>query len=188
MTASTQHWSFHSCGHSAAEGIWPATPAQSGAEIEEIVGFLGQRWPAIWTLRHLEVERGREPAGQRPPDRHSRGLAYFDAAYELYAHIAVAEKEAMKPERLATLVANLKPNDLAPDEGVAYDFSYAAPPGVSFPWFGRFVSTTGLSDFSSAYMLGVRLLPSRASGVLLFEAGIRDRARCLSRQRRNSTV
>jgi 4-carboxymuconolactone decarboxylase len=36
--------------------------------------------------------------------------AYFDAAYELYAHIAVAEKEAMKPERLATLVANLKPN------------------------------------------------------------------------------
>src|ERR1700683_4997248 len=39
--------------------------------------------------------------------------AYFDAAYELYAHIAVAEREKMKPERLATLVANLKPNDLA---------------------------------------------------------------------------
>jgi hypothetical protein len=58
MTASTQHWSFHSCGHSAAEGIWPATPAQSGAEIEEIVGFLGQRWPAIWTLRDLRVDRG----------------------------------------------------------------------------------------------------------------------------------
>jgi hypothetical protein len=32
---------------------------------------------------------------------------------EIYAHIAVAEKEAMKAERLATLVANLKPNDLA---------------------------------------------------------------------------
>src|SRR6201996_9335802 len=46
--------------------------------------------------------------------------ARFDAAYEIYAHIAVAEKEAMKPERLATLVANLKTNDLAPDERVAF--------------------------------------------------------------------
>jgi hypothetical protein len=36
MTASTRHRSFHSCGHSAAEGIWPAAQ-----EIEEIAGFLG---------------------------------------------------------------------------------------------------------------------------------------------------
>jgi 4-carboxymuconolactone decarboxylase len=27
----------------------------------------------------------------------------------------------MKPERLATPVADLKPNDLAPDESVAFD-------------------------------------------------------------------
>jgi hypothetical protein len=27
--------------------------------------------------------------------------ARFDAAYEIYAHIAVAEREGMKPERLA---------------------------------------------------------------------------------------
>ena len=43
--------------------------------------------------------------------------ARFDAAYEIYAHIAVAEREGMKPERLAALVADLKPNDLTPDEG-----------------------------------------------------------------------
>ena len=36
-----------------------------------------------------------------------------------HAHIAVAEQEGMKPERLASLVADLKPNDLAPDESVA---------------------------------------------------------------------
>src|SRR4051812_39774220 len=42
--------------------------------------------------------------------------ARFNAAYEMYAHIAVAEREGMKPERLATLVADVKPNDLAPDE------------------------------------------------------------------------
>src|SRR6202161_2866088 len=44
--------------------------------------------------------------------------ARFDAAYELYAHIAVAEHEAMKPARLATLVADLKPSDLSEDESV----------------------------------------------------------------------
>jgi 4-carboxymuconolactone decarboxylase len=37
--------------------------------------------------------------------------ARFDAAYEIYAHIAVAEREGMKPERLAALVGDLKPND-----------------------------------------------------------------------------
>jgi alkylhydroperoxidase family enzyme len=51
--------------------------------------------------------------------------ARLGAAYEIYAHVAVAEREGMKPERLATLVANLKPNDLAPDENVAFDVAYA---------------------------------------------------------------
>src|SRR5271168_3810761 len=51
--------------------------------------------------------------------------ARFGAAYEIYAHIAVAEREGMKPERLATLVSDLKPNDLAPDESIAFDFTYA---------------------------------------------------------------
>jgi 4-carboxymuconolactone decarboxylase len=44
-----------------------------------------------------------------------------------------AEREKMKPERLATLVANLKPNDLAPDESVAFDFSYALVRGGTLP-------------------------------------------------------
>src|ERR1700748_3716057 len=39
--------------------------------------------------------------------------ARFDAAYEIYAHIAVAEREGMAEERLGTLVANLKPSDLS---------------------------------------------------------------------------
>jgi len=59
--------------------------------------------------------------------------ARFDAAYELYAHIAVAEREGMKPERLATLVADLKPVDLAPDESVAFDVSYALVRGAVTP-------------------------------------------------------
>jgi len=59
--------------------------------------------------------------------------ARFDAAYEIYAHIAVAEREKMKPERLATLVANLKPNDLAADESIGFDVAYALVRGGVLP-------------------------------------------------------
>ena len=59
--------------------------------------------------------------------------ARFDAAYEIYAHIAVAEREGMKPERLATLVADVKPVDLSPEESIAYDFAYALVRGGVLP-------------------------------------------------------
>jgi 4-carboxymuconolactone decarboxylase len=59
--------------------------------------------------------------------------ARFDAAYELYAHIAVAEKEGMKAERLATLVADLKPVDLSPEESVAFDVAYKLVRGGVLP-------------------------------------------------------
>jgi alkylhydroperoxidase family enzyme len=59
--------------------------------------------------------------------------ARYDAAYEIYAHIAVAEQEGMSPERLATLVADLKPSDLAKDESVAFDVAYALSRGGVLP-------------------------------------------------------
>ena len=59
--------------------------------------------------------------------------ARYDAAYELYAHIAVAEREGMSAERLATLVADLKPTDLSAQESVAYDFAYALSRGGVLP-------------------------------------------------------
>jgi 4-carboxymuconolactone decarboxylase len=59
--------------------------------------------------------------------------ARFDAAYEIYAHIAVAEHEGMRPERLATLVADLKPSDLSPDESVAFDVAYKLVRGGVLP-------------------------------------------------------
>ncbi len=39
----------------------------------------------------------------------------------------------MPDERLATLVAGLKPNDLAKDEGVAFDVAYAPSRGGTLP-------------------------------------------------------
>jgi alkylhydroperoxidase family enzyme len=59
--------------------------------------------------------------------------ARFDAAYEIYAHVAVAEREGMKPERLAALVGDLKPTDLAPDENVAFDVAYKLVRGGTLP-------------------------------------------------------
>src|SRR5471030_924960 len=59
--------------------------------------------------------------------------AHFNAAYEMYAHIAVAEREGMTAEHLATLVANLKPTDFAADESVAFDVSYALVRGGVLP-------------------------------------------------------
>jgi hypothetical protein len=59
--------------------------------------------------------------------------ARFDAAYEMYAHIAVAEHEGMPAARLATLVADVKPDDLAKDESVAYDVAYKLSRGGVLP-------------------------------------------------------
>ena len=59
--------------------------------------------------------------------------ARFDAAYEIYAHIAVAEHEGMPAERLATLVVDLKPIDLGKEESIAYDVAYALSRGGTLP-------------------------------------------------------
>lgn len=59
--------------------------------------------------------------------------AHFDAAYELYAHIAVAEKEGMSEARLATLCSGLKPNDLAEDESAGFDVAFALVNGGVLP-------------------------------------------------------
>ena len=52
--------------------------------------------------------------------------------------------------------------------------------GSCLPLFGRFLGTTTSSDFSSAYMLGVRLLPSRAG-----PAQVRARVRPLRFRAKN---
>lgn len=59
--------------------------------------------------------------------------ARYNAAYELYAHVAVAEHEGMSPERLAALVAGVKPTDLSKEENVAFDFSHALARGGVLP-------------------------------------------------------
>ena len=59
--------------------------------------------------------------------------ARYDAAYELYAHVAVAEQGGMSAERLSALAADLKPADLSKEENVAFDFAYALSRGGVLP-------------------------------------------------------
>src|ERR1700685_4734782 len=47
----------------------------------------------------------------------------FGAAYEIYAHGAVALSSGMSSHRLATSVAELRPVDLTNEEGIAYDMA-----------------------------------------------------------------
>jgi 4-carboxymuconolactone decarboxylase len=49
----------------------------------------------------------------------------FGAAFEIYAHGAVASASGMSAERLATIAANLRPIDLTHEEGIAYDMATA---------------------------------------------------------------
>ena len=59
--------------------------------------------------------------------------ARFNAAYEIYAHIAIAEAEHMTPGRLSSLVSRIKPADLSGEESVAYDAASALCEGGVLP-------------------------------------------------------
>jgi 4-carboxymuconolactone decarboxylase len=87
---------------------------------------------AIWDLTLAMTAQASLPDNVRQIAILAVG-ARFGAAYEIYAHIAVAEFEGMKPHRLATLVADLKPDDLAPDESIAFDVAYALVRGGVLP-------------------------------------------------------
>jgi alkylhydroperoxidase family enzyme len=89
--------------------------------------------------------------------------ARFNAAYEIYAHIAVAEREGMKPERLASLMADVKPADLTPEESVAFDVSYKLVRGgiLPEPLYSLAVKTFGQHGANEMfYLVGLYSLVS----------------------------
>jgi 4-carboxymuconolactone decarboxylase len=60
--------------------------------------------------------------------------ARLGAAYEIYAHEAVARlTHKMSGERLATLIAGDRPHDLSDEEGIAYDVAHALMNGGVLP-------------------------------------------------------
>ncbi|HYB06034.1 MAG TPA: carboxymuconolactone decarboxylase family protein, partial [Methyloceanibacter sp.] len=51
--------------------------------------------------------------------------AKFRAAYEIYAHVIIAERHELSDHNLATIVAGQRPTDLARDEAIACDVASA---------------------------------------------------------------
>ena len=89
--------------------------------------------------------------------------AHFDAAYEIYAHIAVAEREGMSDARLSALCANVKPADLDEQESVAYDVTFALVNGgiLPEPVYARAVKTFGQDGAAELiYLVGLYCLVS----------------------------
>jgi 4-carboxymuconolactone decarboxylase len=91
---------------------------------------LGQ---AFWTVTRAMT------AARRIPD-HARQVAilvvgaHFGAAYEIYAHGAVAAAaHAMSPRRIAALAAGERPEDLDDDEAAAHDVAKALLRGGVLP-------------------------------------------------------
>lgn len=59
--------------------------------------------------------------------------SHFKSAYELYAHVVVAENRGLSDEKLSTIVAGQRPADLTRPEAVAYDFASALVNGGVLP-------------------------------------------------------
>jgi 4-carboxymuconolactone decarboxylase len=89
--------------------------------------------------------------------------AHFGSAYELYAHIAVAEKEGMTEQRLSTLVSGSRPDDLSDAEGVGYDVAFALVNGgvLAEPIYRLAVKTFGQHGANELiYLVGLYCLVS----------------------------
>jgi 4-carboxymuconolactone decarboxylase len=59
--------------------------------------------------------------------------AKFRAAYEIYAHVLVAELRGLADDKIATIVAGQRPGDLSREEGIAYDVASALVSGGVLP-------------------------------------------------------
>ena len=117
---------------------------------------------AIWDLTLAMTANATLPDNARQIAILVVGASY-NAAYEIYAHIAVAEREGMSAERLATLVADVKPTDLSKEESVAYDMAYALSRGGTLPepLYRLAVSTFGQHGANELiYLVGLYALVS----------------------------
>jgi 4-carboxymuconolactone decarboxylase len=59
--------------------------------------------------------------------------AKFRSAYEIYAHVLVAELRGLPDEKIATIVAGQRPADLTRPEAIAYDVASALVSGGVLP-------------------------------------------------------
>jgi 4-carboxymuconolactone decarboxylase len=84
--------------------------------------------------------------------------AHFRAAYEIYAHVVLAEHRGLADEKIATIIVGQRPSDLAPDEAIAYDVASALVSGHVLPTltYRRAVDAFGESSaMELIYLVGL---------------------------------
>jgi 4-carboxymuconolactone decarboxylase len=59
--------------------------------------------------------------------------AHFHSAYEIYAHVLVAELGGITDDKIATIIAGQRPGDLTREEAIAYDLASALISGGVLP-------------------------------------------------------
>ena len=84
--------------------------------------------------------------------------ARFHSAYEIYAHVLAAELRGLPDEKIATIVAGQRPNDLAEEEAIAYDVASNLVSGGVLPTltYKRAVGTFGEAGAAELiYLVGL---------------------------------
>lgn len=89
--------------------------------------------------------------------------AKFRAAYEIYAHVIVAEQRGLSDDRLATIVAGQRPGDLTRDEAIAYDVASVLVNGGVLPELTWRQAVTAFGAHAAAelvYLVGLYCMVS----------------------------
>jgi len=89
--------------------------------------------------------------------------AHFHSAYELYAHILVAQARGLSDAKIRTITAGSRPPDLSAEEGLAYDFAHALVTGGLVPEliYREMVSTFGQDGTAEfIYLVGLYCMVS----------------------------
>jgi 4-carboxymuconolactone decarboxylase len=89
--------------------------------------------------------------------------AKFRAAYELYAHVIVAEQRGLADDKLATIVAGQRPANLTHEEAIAYDVAAALVHGGVLPELNYRLAVEAFGERGTAeliYLVGLYCLVS----------------------------
>jgi 4-carboxymuconolactone decarboxylase len=89
--------------------------------------------------------------------------AKFRAAYEIYAHVLVAELRGLSDEKIATIVAGQRPNDLTREEAIAFDVASSLVSGGVLPTLTYRQAVTAFGEEGTAefiYLVGLYCMVS----------------------------
>ncbi|MDB5409147.1 MAG: hypothetical protein JWL84_4059 [Rhodospirillales bacterium] len=89
--------------------------------------------------------------------------AKFRSAYEIYAHVLVAELRGLPDDKIATIVAGQRPSDLTREEAIAYDVASALVAGGVLPTLTYQQAVTQFGEAGTAefiYLVGLYCMVS----------------------------